>query len=234
MKKVLRKLILSDNPCDQKAHSNVLHKRLSNVKSIWHNEHQDDVGLEKILRLFLASSQFAFPGIYIKQICSYRGIHLQELAIDVYILVKILFPFYLLYFNLELNPIIISILAWLLLETILYISTLVFASDLFDQPRSYRRSMLLLFMDYFQIVLSYAVLYKTGEHLNKPLTHWFDPIYFSVVTSATVGYGDFHPITAFGKLLAASQIVIFFIVVMFILNFFSHRMEQKGYFGNKE
>ncbi|MFM2190460.1 MAG: hypothetical protein RL491_846, partial [Bacteroidota bacterium] len=52
--------------------------------------------------------------------------------------------------------------------------------------------------------------------------------------SATVGYGDFHPITAFGKLLAASQIVIFFIVVMFILNFFSHRMEQKGYFGNKE
>lgn len=234
MKKVLRKLILSDKPHEGKNNTNVIQKRISNVKSIWHNEHQDDVGLEKVLRLFLAVSQFAFPGIYIKQLCGYRGLQLQELAIDLYILGKIFFPFCLLYFNLELNLIVISILTWLLLETILYISTLVFASDLFDQPRSYRRSMLLLFMDYFQIVLSFAVLYKTGDHLNQPFIHWFDPIYFSVVTSATVGYGDFHPTTAFGKFLATSQIAIFFIVVMFILNFFSHRIEQKGYFGNKE
>ena len=234
MKKVLRKLILSDKPSVNQTNTNVIVKRISNVKSIWHNEHQDDVGLEKVLRLFLAVSQFAFPGIYIKQLFGYRGVHFQELAIDLYILAKIFFPFCLLYFNLELNPIVVSILTWLLLETILYISTLVFASDLFDQPRSYRRSMLLLFMDYFQIVLSFAVLYKTGNHLNQPLIHWFDPIYFSVVTSATVGYGDFHPTTTFGKLLATAQIVIFFIVVMFILNFFSHRIEQKGYFGNKE
>lgn len=234
MKKFFRKLILSDKPHEGRSNSNVIRKRISNVKSIWHNEHQDDVGLEKVLRLFLAASQFAFPGIYIKQICGYRGLQLQELAIDLYILGKIFFPFCLLYFNLELNPIVVSILTWLLLETILYISTLVFASDLFDQPRSYRRSMLLLFMDYLQIVLSFAVLYKTGDHLNQPLINWFDPIYFSVVTSATVGYGDLHPTTTFGKLLATAQIAIFFIVVMFILNFFSHRMEQKGYFGNKE
>ncbi|MFM7176432.1 MAG: potassium channel family protein [Bacteroidota bacterium] len=234
MKKVLRKFILSDKPQEGRNNTHVIQKRISNVRSIWHNEHQDDVGLEKVLRLFLAASQFVFPGIYIKQLFGYRGVHFQELAIDLYILAKIFFPFCLLYFGLPLNPIVISILTWLLLETILYISTLVFASDLFDQPRSYRRSMLLLFMDYFQIVLSFAVLYKTGNHLNQPFVHWFDPIYFSVVTSATVGYGDFHPTTAFGKLLATSQIVIFFIVVMFILNFFSHRMEQKGYFGNKE
>ncbi|MFM7054618.1 MAG: potassium channel family protein [Bacteroidota bacterium] len=234
MKKVLRKFILSDKPQEGRNNTHVIQKRISNVRSIWHNEHQDDVGLEKVLRLFLAASQFVFPGIYIKQLFGYRGVHFQELAIDLYILAKIFFPFCLLYFGLPLNPIVISILTWLLLETILYISTLVFASDLFDQPRSYRRSMLLLFMDYFQIVLSFAVLYKTGNHLNQPFVHWFDPIYFSVVTSATVGYGDFHPTTAFGKLLATSQIVIFFIVVMFILNFFSHRMEQKGYFENKE
>ncbi|MFM7078159.1 MAG: potassium channel family protein [Bacteroidota bacterium] len=233
MKKVLKKLILSDKPHEINSDSNVIQKRINNVKSIWHNEHQDDVGLEKILRLFLAGSQFVFPGIYIKQLFGYRGVRFQELAIDLYILAKIFFPFCLLYFNVALVPVVVLILTWLLLETILYISTLVFASYLFDQPRSYRRSMLLLFMDYFQIVLSFAVLYKTGNHLNQPLVHWFDPIYFSVVTSATVGYGDFHPITTFGKLMATTQIVIFFIVVMFILNFFSHRMEQKGYFGNK-
>ncbi|MFM7903269.1 MAG: two pore domain potassium channel family protein, partial [Bacteroidota bacterium] len=144
MKKVLRKFILSDKPQEGRNNTHVIQKRISNVKSIWHNEHQDDVGLEKVLRLFLAGSQFVFPGIYIKQLFGFRGVHFQELAIDLYILAKIFFPFCLLYFGLPLNPIVISILTWLLLETILYISTLVFASDLFDQPRSYRRSMLLL------------------------------------------------------------------------------------------
>lgn len=30
--------------------------------------------------------------------------------------------------------------------------------------------------------------------------HWFDSLYFSVVTLATVGYGDFTPQTTLGKL----------------------------------
>jgi hypothetical protein len=119
-----------------------------------------------------------------------------------------------------------------MLETVLYIATLVFASDLFDRPRSYRRSLLLVFLDYAQIVLVFALLYTTGQHLNKPFEHWFDPIYFSMVTSATVGYGDFHPATPIGKLLATAQIAIFFIVVVLFLNYFSHRIESKGYFNN--
>ena len=73
MKKVLRKLILSDKPSVNKTNPKVIDKRISNVKSIWHNEHQDDVGLEKVLRLFLAVSQFAFPGIYIKQLFGYNN-----------------------------------------------------------------------------------------------------------------------------------------------------------------
>ncbi|MFN5324576.1 MAG: potassium channel family protein [Bacteroidota bacterium] len=233
MKKVLRKIILTDKESDKTPADDVITKRINNIKAIWHNEHQDDVGLEKLLRLFLAASQFAFPGIYIKQVFSKKGMDYQELAIDIYILLKILFPFYIIYNQTQPTYIITFLMVWLLMETILYISTLVFASDLFDRPRSYRRSMLLMFLDYAQIVFSYAYLYTLGNHLNKPLEHWFDSIYFSVVTSGTVGYGDYHPVTSFGKFLASSQIIIFFIIVMFLLNFFSHRMEQKGYFGNK-
>jgi hypothetical protein len=36
-------------------------KRILNIKAIWNNDHQDDNGIEKIVRLFLSSSQLFFP-----------------------------------------------------------------------------------------------------------------------------------------------------------------------------
>ena len=32
---------------------NPIQKRILNIKSIWNNDHQDDNGIEKIVRLFL-------------------------------------------------------------------------------------------------------------------------------------------------------------------------------------
>lgn len=37
---------------------------------------------------------------------------------------------------------------------------------------------------------------------------WLDSLYYCVVTMATVGYGDFHPITPLGKVLAMIYIVL--------------------------
>ena len=52
-------------------------------------------------------------------------------------------------------------------------------------------------------VLSFGIVgFMAAEDLS--LT---DAVYFSVVTVATVGYGDLHPITPFGKLLAIILIV---------------------------
>jgi hypothetical protein len=78
-------------------------------------------------------------------------------------------------------------------------SHLNFASDLFSKPRSYKRSMLLLFFNYIEMVFGFAVLYSFTNKFNKPLSHWFDSIYFSTVTSSTIGYGDLYPIDPLGK-----------------------------------
>ena len=115
-------------------------------------------------------------------------------------------------------------------ETILYVPSLIFASDIIASPSSYHRSILLLFLNYFEILFAFAIIYSHGKYLNIPFNNWYDPIYFSFVTLATIGYGDYHPVTGIGKFLVCSQSFIFLAFVVLFINYFSNRVESKGYF----
>lgn len=229
----IRKLLLGKNyKRDRSVHSPI-RKRILNIKAIWNNDHQDDNGIEKIVRLLLSSSQLLFPGIYIKQLAYKVGAEYEDIAMDFYVLAKVSFPFMILFFGLQTNTILVGLMVYLLLETFFYIPTLIFASDLFSKPRSYRRSMLLLFFNYLEMIIAFAVLYTIGNQMNKPFAHWFEPIYFSVITSNSVGYGDYHPVTLFGKILVSIQSMFFLSFVILFLNFFSTKMKMKGYFDHE-
>jgi hypothetical protein len=209
-----------------------IQKRKQNLISIWNGEHHNDIGIEKLFRLFLAISQFLFLGTYIKQFFGNKSMAHQELAVDFFVLLKVLFPLIIIYNNWQGNNVLFAFVIWFLFETMLYVPTLIFASDIFSKPRSYRRSMLLFFFNYIEIVFSFAVIYSRGLYLNRPFEHWFDSIYFSFITAATVGYGDFLPITPFGKFLVSLQSLIFLIFVVLFLNFFTSRVQNKGYFDH--
>lgn len=56
MKKIIRKLLLGNVTKMGKPKFNPIERRIQNIKAIWNNDHQDDNGIEKIVRLFLASS----------------------------------------------------------------------------------------------------------------------------------------------------------------------------------
>jgi hypothetical protein len=162
-----------------------------------------------------------------------KGIEYQNLALDFYVLFKVCFPLMILANHWQTNHYVIWIMVYLLLETVLYIPTLIFASDLFSRPRSYKRSMLLLFLNYVEVVFSFAALYSCGNYLNKPLESGFDAIYFSIITSSSIGYGDFHPVTSFGKILVSLQALLFLFFVVLFLNFFSTKIKSKGYFDHE-
>ncbi|EKT3956401.1 potassium channel family protein [Flavobacterium psychrophilum] len=233
MKAFLKKLLVGKISKKEKIRFNPIEKRILNIRSIWNNDHQEDNGIEKIFRLFLSISQLLFPGIYIKYFANKKGSEYQDLALDVYILAKVMFPFMILINEWQHNIYIIFVMTYVLLETVLYIPTLIFASDLFSRPRSYKRSMLLLFFNYMEIVLAFAVLYSCGNYLNKDFTHWFDALYFSIITSSSIGYGDFYPVTIFGKFLVSMQALLFLFFVILFLNFFSTKIKSKGYFDHE-
>ena len=231
---ILKKLLVGKVSNTYKPKYNPIQKRILNIKSIWNNDHQDDNGIEKIVRLLLASSQLFFPGIYIKYVACKIGHEYQDLVMDFYILFKVALPFLILYHHWQSIPIIIYWMVYVLIETLFYIPTLIFASDLITRPRSYKRSMLLLFFNYIEIVAAFGVLYTLGNNMNKPFNHWFDSIYFSLVSSNSIGFGDYYPITTFGKVLVSMQALFFLSFVILFLNFFSTKVKGKGYFDNDE
>ena len=233
MKSILVKLLIGKVTIRDEQSINPLSKRVQNIKSIWNNDHQDDNGIEKIVRLILSFSQLLFPGIYIKYFANKKGIEYQDLALDLYVLLKVAFPLVILINHWQNNYVIVAIMVYVLLETVFYIPTLIFASDLFSKPRSYKRSMLLLFLNYMEVVFAFAVLYSIGNLMNKPFFHWFEPVYFSLVTSSSIGYGDYYPVKLMGKVLVSFQSIFFLTFVILFLNFFTIKVKAKGYFDQE-
>lgn len=233
MKSILKKLFLGNLAKIPKPEYNPVKKRIMNIRGIWNNNHQDDNGIEKLVRLFLSSSQLLFPGVYIKYLAYLRGYEYRDLALDFYVLLKVAFPLVILMNHWQSNQYVIWIMIYVLLETVLYIPTLIFASDIISKPRSYKRSMLLLFLNYIEIIFSFAVLYSCGDYLNKPFDNWFDAVYFSTINAASIGYGDYVPITTIGKVLATAQAFLFLLFVVLFLNFFTAKIKVKGYFDNE-
>ena len=228
-----KKLLLGKVSLKDKPKIDPIQKRLLNIKSIWNNDHQDDNGIEKMIRLFLSISQFIFPGVYIKYILYKTKFEWQDLAMDIYILAKLFFPFFVLVYQWQHITVLIALIVYFLAETILYIPTLIFASDMLSKPRSYKRSMLLLFFNYIEIVIAFGVLYSCGNNMNIPFITWYDPIYFSIVTSSSIGFGDYYPVTTFAKMLVSIQALFFLTFVVLFLNFFSTKMKSKGYFDHE-
>jgi hypothetical protein len=233
MKRVIKKLLLGSNSKSIKPSISPIQRRINNIKEVWNNHHQDDRGIEKIFRLFLSSSQLFFPGIYLKTLASKKGHEYQDLILDLFVLFKVAFPIIILLNNWQHSPYVIYILLYFMLETILYIPTLIFASDSFYVPRSYKRSILLLFLNYMEIVFTYSVLYSYGNYLNRGFDQWFDAVYFGAVTASSVGYGDYFPVTGIGKFFSQYPSFIALIFVVLFLNFFSTRIKSKGYFDHE-
>jgi|LakMenE18May11ns_1017448.scaffolds.fasta_scaffold9919160_3 voltage-gated potassium channel len=234
----LKTLFFGKNLSNHRSAHSPLYRERASMKAIWNNYHYNDAGIEKLLRLALAFSQFMFPGIYIKHLFWRFGNLYEDLSIDVYVLFKMLFPLIILYNGLQSYSIggfsfFIFIPVYFLLETVFHVSTLVLASDIFSRPRSYRRAVLLLFFNFLEIVFDFAVLYSSGHHVNPAFEHLIDPVYFSFTTSTTIGFGDYTPISTVARILVICQALIYLLFLVLFVNVFANRIEQKGYFGKE-
>ena len=204
--------------------------QIINFYRVWRNKGYRDFGLERIIRLFLVGSQFFFPGLYIRHFGARAGGFLgRRLVTEFYIILKLLF----LLADWTLSPILCVIIAYFMVETMLYLTSMIFLSFQFSPIISYRRSLISIFINFHEISLGYGLLYFSGEQhipyfFNQNFDSGLHAVYFSYITSATIGYGDVYPVHGLARMLVLSQVVFSFVFIGLIFNFFASRVHEQG------
>lgn len=225
MKKFFYKLFFGKPEYNTPLRFSAYHSHISNFRKVWDNVNHHDIGFEKILRLLLIAVQFIFPGLHVRNYFGKKGLVVRNVAIEFYVLFKTLLPLFFLFSGLFQYKLTVFVSMYLMLETICYVASLIFVSDMFVKPRSYRRNILMLFFNFLEISFSFSVIYAGMHLLSGQPTSVIDYIYFGIVTATTIGYGDLHVVTNMGKMVVCVQAVMSLSFVVLFLNFFGSRVE---------
>lgn len=58
---------------------------------------------------------------------------------------------------------------------------------------SLTRTVILLIINYFEIIICFAIMYLLNKNCFNNTSTWSDSLYFSIITQLTIGYGDIVP-----------------------------------------
>ena len=244
MKAFLRTLLISNLKEESLEHKeNVLCNQWNNAKKIWYNTdkgNSNSIGVERILKLILIVSQFVFPGIYVRAFFGSKGKLHKHLGVELQVLSKLViaitiltFGFYNLtntFFGIKL----INIWSmWMILETLFYTGNLVFSEEVFSKPHSNKRNLILIIIDYITLNYDFAILYLANKAIQQTvdgnfeiITTAYDAIYFSFISSLTIGYGDIIP-THEGRGIVVFHSFSMLIFGILFLNFYLSRVNNK-------
>lgn len=222
MKNFFKKLFTGCNHKYRHPRSAILLQRL-HLHNVWNCRKYQDFGLERCLRLFLVLIQFLFLGLYVRYISGKYGTIPRKLAVEVYSLFKLTFALVILFYFSD-NLIFIGICIYFAIETLCYILSLIYLSPEFSSPISYKRSILYILINFFEIITTFALLYLNFSdfHACEPLTP-FRAFYFSFITATTIGFGDIYPVSNWGIGFVIVQAIL---SLMFLIMFFTYFTSQ--------
>ncbi len=227
MKSFLLKLICGDLVSEKRFVRPAIKSQVSKVAKIWNEKKEKTFGIERLLRVLLVLSAFAFPSLYVRHISGYGGVLCRKLAVEFYVVVKLCFPLGVFSLELQSNPFVPVAMAYLLIETLLYLLGLIFLSDIYVSPISNKRSYLMVMINYVEICLGFAVFYEGFASING-LAGSVDAIYFSFITATTIGYGDMLPKDSKSKILVIVQSIYTLVLIGLVLTNFTSNINYKN------
>ncbi len=225
MCKYFKQLIIGPKCNNKKLKNTAIKQQYKNLRSVWMDDDETIFGLTRLFRLFIVICPFIFPNLYIRHLSGLGGLLCRKMVIEFQVLVKVLIPLAVLFMGWSNNLFAKCIIVYLLLETVLYLLSLIFLSDIYANPISFKRSVLLLIINYIEITLDFSVLYLGIGQLNITLSP-ISSIYFSFMTSTTVGFGDFYPTTDLTRMIAVGQSLTIFLFIVLFVNYFVANLSQ--------
>lgn len=203
------------------------------IKQVWNNELHSDFGIERIARLVVACLLLLSLGLHIKSLFANSPKYVAKSVVDLYVISKLLLPVLVFGMNWFAHPIVVWISCYMIAETLVYVVSLIYLSHEYSRPISDRRSFTLLIINYVQIVLDFAVIYhylylSDSQFLQGHYLGRVSAVYFSFVTSATIGFGDITPHGHIGKIMVMIQAIVFVLFVTLFLSYFGSQLKRRG------
>jgi len=187
-------------------------QQLKLVKEVWNEQ---TFGLERLVRLFLCLVQFLFPVLLIRDIFGRLGPLGRRLAVETYTVLKFLFPLFVLWQGWFKHPFVIFLVIYFASDTFIHLLHLIFLSDLHPVAASYRRSLLLIFLHYAEVAFDFAVIYMAYDLLTRQMDV-MTALYFSLVATTTVGFGDICAKNTAGQIVVMTQLSVCVVLSWFL------------------
>ena len=192
---------------------NPYRKQFGDVQMLWHkrDEGKNVFGVERFVLLFLSIALMLMPTMLVRWLSGLGGYAARKIAMDLWTLFK---PSYLLC---------VLVSGWwshtwsvwltgiLLVDLLLYISGLVLLRDFWTAPAAYSRSLILLGINLFEFAIAFAIFYLHWSVLTSNgviVSDWNAALYFSIVTTTTLGCGDITPSVGLGRTFVITQNVV--------------------------
>lgn len=90
------------------------------------------------------------------------------------------------------------------------------------EPQSYNRLLILLFVNYLQMIAGFAYLYLytakvVRNECNNVITSGLDALYFSLVTITTLGFGDMKPLGSLAEFWVITEVLFGLVFLVLVV-----------------
>jgi voltage-gated potassium channel len=219
----LRKIFINPVNAPRQVVAEAYSEQIKHLKKVWNEK---NYGLERLVRLFLCLAQFFYPILLIRDIFGRFGGTARRLAVETYAIFKFVFPLAVIWSGWYRQPFVVFLIVYFLSETLVHIFNLIFLSDIHFASVSYPRALLLILLHYAEVIADFAVFYLAYDFLSQPMDA-VSALYFSVVSTTTVGFGDITAKNSAGQLVVSAQLLICVVFIIVFINYFSQRNTQK-------
>ena len=231
----IKKLVFGQHHKTARANP-VYTKLVGNLHSIWHNTSYKDIGIERTVRLLLVLVSFVMPATLVRWILGHSSSYaVRRVGIEGFGLLKPIWYLVALSFAWTNHPLVVGISVIMSIDTLHFLAARVFLADMLKEPISYKRSLLLVLVNFIEITLLFAIIYfyisslygSTASPAFAPATlSRIQCIYFSVVTAATIGYGDITAKSTLAMAIVICQVLTSFVFVVVIIANIASKMDN--------
>lgn len=210
-----------------------LTKHLTTIRLIWLGKDPRSeriVFLERFVLLLLCIAMFATPAFWIRHIGGLHKRTTRKVLVELYAVAKVALAAILLFGHLWTVPYISIVVIWLLADLFINLAGRIFLRNFWQNPYSWNRSLMLLFINFAEYTTWFACLFLSwgllrGHH-DVLITASSDALYFSIVTAATVGYGDITPAAGLGRWMVMLEIFASLFFIATVVAYFVSNMSN--------